>query len=368
VDWRSITDPAERRKQRRLAKNRVTAARSRERKKEQWSEMQAALSALQADNTSLKAALDAALRENAQLKQQLGSLNRGLAAAAATTGQGAEPAALQCLVIMHLVCPESRGGLPAPQLGRPLVHSARLRACPECGLVCVCPGVPQQPAQQLHAPSCDPVWRGGLLDPLRFCLVSLPCLQHCNPILLWRVRPPAHQPHSTGWWRACRPWRLLPLMASCIHPNRQSRSGGCSLEPPWKRGHQLALLLQWPWTVAVPAQLNPYGLSTCAAAGSRSAAACLGAVRHHCRMLGAAGVAWAHQAAQLLPGGLFPVMFCGGFWGLGGQVEVSLIGAPATRAVLDRRCWVAPSWQAYRGAQLRTSQRVQQRGVWCGVL
>lgn len=92
VDWRSITDPAERRKQRRLAKNRVTAARSRERKKEQWTEMQAQLSALQADNTSLKAALEAALCENAQLKQQLGSLNRGLAAAAATTGQGAEPA------------------------------------------------------------------------------------------------------------------------------------------------------------------------------------------------------------------------------------------------------------------------------------
>ncbi|GFH32109.1 BZIP domain-containing protein, partial [Haematococcus lacustris] len=35
VDWRSITDPAERRRQRRLAKNRMTAARSRERKKEQ---------------------------------------------------------------------------------------------------------------------------------------------------------------------------------------------------------------------------------------------------------------------------------------------------------------------------------------------
>lgn len=33
IDWRSITDPAERRRQRRLAKNRLTAAKSRERKK-----------------------------------------------------------------------------------------------------------------------------------------------------------------------------------------------------------------------------------------------------------------------------------------------------------------------------------------------
>jgi hypothetical protein len=33
IDWRSISDPAERRRQRRLAKNRLTAAKSRERKK-----------------------------------------------------------------------------------------------------------------------------------------------------------------------------------------------------------------------------------------------------------------------------------------------------------------------------------------------
>lgn len=43
VDWRAIADPAERRRQRRLAKNRVTAARSRERKKCQWSKMEAKL-------------------------------------------------------------------------------------------------------------------------------------------------------------------------------------------------------------------------------------------------------------------------------------------------------------------------------------
>lgn len=40
VDWRAITDPAERRRQRRLAKNRVTAARSRDRKKVQWVELE----------------------------------------------------------------------------------------------------------------------------------------------------------------------------------------------------------------------------------------------------------------------------------------------------------------------------------------
>lgn len=40
IDWRAIEDPAERRRQRRLAKNRVTAARSRERKKLQWADME----------------------------------------------------------------------------------------------------------------------------------------------------------------------------------------------------------------------------------------------------------------------------------------------------------------------------------------
>ncbi len=40
VDWRSIEDPAERRRQRRLAKNRATAARSRERKKEAWGQLE----------------------------------------------------------------------------------------------------------------------------------------------------------------------------------------------------------------------------------------------------------------------------------------------------------------------------------------
>lgn len=54
MDWRSIEDPAERRRQRRLAKNRVTAARSRERKKAQWGEMEAKLASLEAENSGLK--------------------------------------------------------------------------------------------------------------------------------------------------------------------------------------------------------------------------------------------------------------------------------------------------------------------------
>ena len=47
VDWKAIADPAERRRQRRLAKNRVTAARSRERKKAQWAELEEKLFALE---------------------------------------------------------------------------------------------------------------------------------------------------------------------------------------------------------------------------------------------------------------------------------------------------------------------------------
>ena len=72
IDWRSITDPAERRRQRRLAKNRVTAARSRERKKVQWAELEARLAALEADNSALRSALEASRAESAQLRQQLG--------------------------------------------------------------------------------------------------------------------------------------------------------------------------------------------------------------------------------------------------------------------------------------------------------
>lgn len=126
VDWRAIEDPAERRRQRRLAKNRVTAARSRERKKEQWGEMSAQLSALEEENALLREMIDGLSDENAGLRERLASLFRGASqpattaaaaqdAAAAACGPGRrrarqprscpEPAVLAwCLAIMHLAC------------------------------------------------------------------------------------------------------------------------------------------------------------------------------------------------------------------------------------------------------------------------
>jgi len=53
VDLSTIDDPAERRKQRRLAKNRATAATSRERKRKQLTELQHRVSKLEADKAHL---------------------------------------------------------------------------------------------------------------------------------------------------------------------------------------------------------------------------------------------------------------------------------------------------------------------------
>eukprot|EP00775_Hariotina_reticulata_P010695 gene10695-10852_t len=74
-------DPEERRKQRRLAKNRVTAARSRERKKEQVADLSARLNSLESDNHQLRDLLATLLHENTSLKEQLASLTRGRVAA-----------------------------------------------------------------------------------------------------------------------------------------------------------------------------------------------------------------------------------------------------------------------------------------------
>lgn len=101
VDWRAIDDPAERRRQRRLAKNRVTAARSRERKKEQLVGMEGRMQSLEQENAQMRALLASLTQENASLKEQLASLARG--AAAVNTGSSPEPAVLKCLAIMHLV-------------------------------------------------------------------------------------------------------------------------------------------------------------------------------------------------------------------------------------------------------------------------
>jgi hypothetical protein len=103
IDWRSIDDPAERRRQRRLAKNRVTAARSRERKKEQLAGMEDRMDALEQENAQMRALLASLSQENTSLREQLASLTRGAAACPSTTGSGPEPAVLECIAIMHLV-------------------------------------------------------------------------------------------------------------------------------------------------------------------------------------------------------------------------------------------------------------------------
>jgi hypothetical protein len=103
IDWRSIDDPAERRRQRRLAKNRITAARSRERKKEQLAGMEDRMETLEQENAQMRALLASLSQENANLREQLASLTRGAAACHNTTGSGPEPAVLECIAIMHLV-------------------------------------------------------------------------------------------------------------------------------------------------------------------------------------------------------------------------------------------------------------------------
>jgi cyclic AMP-dependent transcription factor ATF-2 len=70
VDLATISDPAERRKQRRLAKNRATAATSRERKRKQLTELQHRVNQLEAANASLNKAL-------AQRDHELSMLRNG---------------------------------------------------------------------------------------------------------------------------------------------------------------------------------------------------------------------------------------------------------------------------------------------------
>mmetsp|Transcript_18595 Transcript_18595/g.31702 ORF Transcript_18595/g.31702 Transcript_18595/m.31702 type:complete len:474 (-) Transcript_18595:148-1569(-) len=89
IDWRSITDPAERRRQRRLAKNRLTAARSRERKKSQWAELEGRFNAMESDNRELRDMLKSLGAENKHLRAQLDAAlagDSGSKAAAASAG------------------------------------------------------------------------------------------------------------------------------------------------------------------------------------------------------------------------------------------------------------------------------------------
>ncbi|KAF5838404.1 hypothetical protein DUNSADRAFT_2940 [Dunaliella salina] len=90
VDWKAIQDPEERRRQRRLAKNRLTAARSRERKKAILSELEAKLQGFEVENARLQEMLAAMGEENKDLKQQLGQLcNPGSASVAAAAAAAA---------------------------------------------------------------------------------------------------------------------------------------------------------------------------------------------------------------------------------------------------------------------------------------
>ncbi|KXZ50813.1 hypothetical protein GPECTOR_15g499 [Gonium pectorale] len=109
VDWRSIEDPAERRRQRRLAKNRVTAARSRERKKAMWSELEEKLKSMENENMQLRAMLEQFARENSSLKTQLLNITRATAAGGAAglcqarAGKTMDPAVILPVLIVTLL-------------------------------------------------------------------------------------------------------------------------------------------------------------------------------------------------------------------------------------------------------------------------
>ncbi|KAK9806730.1 hypothetical protein WJX72_000804 [[Myrmecia] bisecta] len=71
VNLDDITDPAERRKQRRLAKNRATAALSRERKRAQFNQLQARLKEMEDETARLTYALSSRDAEVVRLREQL---------------------------------------------------------------------------------------------------------------------------------------------------------------------------------------------------------------------------------------------------------------------------------------------------------
>jgi hypothetical protein len=176
IDWRSIDDPAERRRQRRLAKNRITAARSRERKKEQMAGMEDRMDSLEQENVQMRALLASLSQENASLREQLASLTRGAAACFNTTGSGPEPAVLECIAIMHLVAC--------------LVLS--VRATFGLALLCLVSGLAQQQSQlgMSAAPVllCDDFSLSTASSRNRVCLQRLPD-SSSSSVLRPRLRP-----------------------------------------------------------------------------------------------------------------------------------------------------------------------------------
>ncbi|GIL69334.1 hypothetical protein Vretimale_13446 [Volvox reticuliferus] len=144
IDWRQIEDPAERRRQRRLAKNRVTAARSRERKKAMWSELEEKLKNMENENAQLRAMLEQFARENASLKSQLLTITRAGAAANGVAGvsqarasKAMDPAVILPVFIVTLlvVCSLLPGDKACALLGSvlPLALLANMLGCAEGG-------------------------------------------------------------------------------------------------------------------------------------------------------------------------------------------------------------------------------------------
>lgn len=102
------------RRQRRLAKNRRTAAVSRERKKAQVAGLSVEVVGLQHENAGLRAALAARDAENARLKEEIANLSRGASGAAgASAPEPAEPESTLPLVQTGLwsASPSSRQAL-----------------------------------------------------------------------------------------------------------------------------------------------------------------------------------------------------------------------------------------------------------------
>lgn len=185
VNWRAIEDPEERRKQRRLAKNRVTAARSRERRKEQVAGMEERMAELEAENQQMRTLMAQLAQENHHLKEQLSNRISGAAAAAfKTQDAGIEPAVLQCVVIMHLVacllCVKASLGMLMLLLKLVCQQSeASGYSSPDCSA-----------ASRTQSPASSCIVAAGTLA-LKHSSSRLPVGRNCSPHVLHL--------HACGW-------------------------------------------------------------------------------------------------------------------------------------------------------------------------
>lgn len=212
VDWRSIEDPNERRRQRRLAKNRITAARSRERKKTQWQVMEERLKGLEDQNSHLRSLLEQYATENRSLKERLASLPKGARAASSPTTAAArgrvqhiEPAALVVILTMLVVC------CTAP--AKPV--------CEALGLVLAAASLGQL-ALEL-APGVQEALQQAVRQLLASTKAARGRLQRLHRRMLGRDLAATHkhaqaQPLSAapGGAAAQRAWRHLEALRSCL--------------------------------------------------------------------------------------------------------------------------------------------------------